>query len=61
MNVYRILDSTGMDPTQQWQFFLSVPSPLHYVGPCHHDMVCPWIADGGDSLQIWKVAANTLN
>jgi hypothetical protein len=24
-------------------------------------MVYPWVADGGDSLQIWKVAAKILN
>jgi hypothetical protein len=28
---------------------------------CHHGMACPHAADGGDSLQIWKVAANILN
>jgi hypothetical protein len=24
-------------------------------------MVCPQVADGGDGLQIWRVAANILN
>jgi len=24
-------------------------------------MVHPWVMDGGDSLQIWRVAANILN
>jgi hypothetical protein len=24
-------------------------------------MACPQVADGGDGLQTWKVAANTLN
>jgi hypothetical protein len=24
-------------------------------------MVCPQVADGGDSLQIWRAAANILN
>jgi len=24
-------------------------------------MAMPWIADGGDGLQMWKVAANILN
>jgi len=23
---------------------------------CHHGMACPWVVDGGDSLQIWRVA-----
>jgi hypothetical protein len=26
--------------------------------PCHHGMARPQVADGGDSLQFWKVAAN---
>jgi hypothetical protein len=29
--------------------------------PCHHGMVHPQVADGGDGLQIWKVAVNILN
>jgi hypothetical protein len=29
--------------------------------PCHHGMVHPQVADGGDSLQIWRLAANILN
>jgi hypothetical protein len=32
-----------------------------YVGPCHHGMPLPRVADGGDGLQIRRVAANTLN
>jgi len=31
------------------------------VGPCYHGMVRPRVADGGDGLQIWRVAANILN
>jgi hypothetical protein len=27
----------------------------------HHGMARPQVADGGDGLQIWRVAANTLN
>jgi hypothetical protein len=27
----------------------------------HHGMAHPWIADGGDSLQLWNVAVNILN
>jgi hypothetical protein len=30
-------------------------------GPCHHGMACPQVADGGDGLQIWRVAASILN
>jgi hypothetical protein len=29
--------------------------------PCHHGMARPQVADGGDSLQFWRVAANMLN
>jgi hypothetical protein len=28
---------------------------------CHHGMACPRVADRGDDLQIWRVAANMLN
>jgi hypothetical protein len=28
---------------------------------CHHDMARPRVADRGDGLQIWTVAANMLN
>jgi len=31
------------------------------MGLCHHGMVRPQVADGGDGLQIWKVAVNTFN
>jgi hypothetical protein len=26
-----------------------------------HGMACPQVADGGDSLQIWRVTSNILN
>jgi hypothetical protein len=29
--------------------------------PCHHSMAHPQFADGEDSLQQWRVAANKLN
>jgi hypothetical protein len=29
--------------------------------PCQHGMVHPQVADRGDGLQIWRVAANILN
>jgi hypothetical protein len=29
--------------------------------PCHHGMARPQVADGGEGLQIWRVAANILN
>jgi hypothetical protein len=31
------------------------------VGPCPCGTVCPWVVDGGDSLQIGRVAATILN
>jgi len=34
---------------------------LCYVGPCHHDMARPRFADGGEGLQVCRVAANVLN
>jgi hypothetical protein len=35
-------------------------SLTYYVGYCHHGMTCPWVADGGDSLQILKMDVNIL-
>jgi hypothetical protein len=29
--------------------------------PCHHGKARPQVADGGEGLQIWRVAANILN
>jgi hypothetical protein len=29
--------------------------------PCHRGMTPPQVADGGDGLQVWRVAANILN
>jgi hypothetical protein len=29
--------------------------------PCHHFTARSQVADGGDGLQIWRVAANILN
>jgi hypothetical protein len=28
---------------------------------CHHSMARPQVADGGNTLQVWRVAANILN
>jgi len=34
----------------------------HVMSPCHHHgMMCPWVTDGEDSLQIWRVTASILN
>jgi hypothetical protein len=32
-----------------------------YVGPSHHGMAGPRVADEGHSLQIWRVVENILN
>jgi hypothetical protein len=29
--------------------------------PCHYGMACPQVVDGGQGLQVWRVAANILN
>jgi hypothetical protein len=29
--------------------------------PCHHGMARPQVADGGDTFQLWRAAANILN
>jgi hypothetical protein len=29
--------------------------------PCHHNMVRPQVADGGNSLKLWTVAASIMN
>jgi len=31
------------------------------VGLCNHGMAHPRVADGGDGLQTWRVAANILS
>jgi hypothetical protein len=31
------------------------------VGPCHNGMMQLFVVDGGDRLQIWRVAANILH
>jgi hypothetical protein len=31
------------------------------MGPCHHGMARPQVADRKNGLQIWRLAANILN
>jgi len=31
------------------------------VDPCHHGTARPWVANGGDGLQIWRVVTNIFN
>jgi hypothetical protein len=39
------------------------PTPLiiNRWGPRYHGVARPQVADGGDGLQIWRIAANILN
>jgi hypothetical protein len=38
-----------------------MPSPHVRWVPFHHGMARPQVADAGDGLQIWRVAANIVN
>jgi hypothetical protein len=31
------------------------------MGPLHQDKARRWVADGGDGLQVWRMAVNILN
>jgi hypothetical protein len=43
-------------------FNASMRIPSHAsLAPCHNSMARPHVVDGGDGLQIWRVAANILN
>jgi len=44
------------DPRKKWNEFW-----VENVGPCHHGMTRPRIADGGDGLSMWRVSVNILN
>jgi hypothetical protein len=46
-----------------WAYSLVAHSSCPHVRwvPCHHGVARPRVADGGDSLQFWRVAANILN
>jgi len=46
--------------------YQEVGCSLHNVShvrwvPSHHSMECPQVEDGGEGLQIWRVAANIVN
>jgi hypothetical protein len=45
---------------QEKIMFDSVECHVKWV-PCFHGMACPQVADGGEGLQIWRVAADILN
>jgi hypothetical protein len=40
--------------------YIFIINQLFYVSPCHHSMARPQVVDGGDGLQIWRVAVNIL-
>jgi hypothetical protein len=45
-----------------WKNLISYVTKAHVRWVrCHHDMAHPHFADGGDGLQIWRVAVNILN
>jgi hypothetical protein len=46
-----------------YKLVLNFSGPRGHVKwvPYHHGMACPRVADRGDGLQIWRVAANILN
>jgi hypothetical protein len=46
--------------TSQYFIELEVSVPLMSV-PCHYSMARTRVADRGNGLQLWRVAANTLN
>jgi hypothetical protein len=42
---------------------LDIGTTFYHVtwASCYHGMAHPQVADGGEGLQIWRVAANVLN
>jgi hypothetical protein len=65
-----ILDSTispssdnSLPSINEALLFTSTIGPLSHVRwvPCHHSMACPQVANGGNTLQVWRVAVNILN
>jgi hypothetical protein len=40
---------------------MSVILLIHVTCVCHHGMTRPQVSDGGDGLQIWRIAANILD
>jgi hypothetical protein len=44
------------------QIKMSVNPTFHVKWvPCHQGMICPQVLNGGNGLQVWRVAANILN
>jgi hypothetical protein len=61
--IFTFVDSRQEDKRFCPEWYQAVPefSELFGGSPCHHGVVHPWVVDGGDGLQIWRVAANILN
>jgi hypothetical protein len=38
-----------------------IQHPPCYVGPCYNGVGRPRVGDGGNCLQMWRVASNLLN
>jgi len=55
-------DLTGSryGPTD-WTIKIFTVSYVHIMWVCHHGMECPRFEEGGEGLQMWRVAMNTLN
>jgi hypothetical protein len=51
---------TDITLTRKYKYVSKYGRHVRWV-PCHQGMACPHVADGGDGLQIWKVAATRFN
>jgi hypothetical protein len=44
------------------EFFFLIEACYHVRRvPCHHGMARPQVADGGEALQVWGIAAHIFN
>jgi hypothetical protein len=55
-----LTDSRAQQPETELITLMVSQSHVRWV-PCHHGMARPQVADGGNTLQVWRVAANILN
>jgi hypothetical protein len=64
LSCIHIIFSTGSLEIR-WSFrglFKDIISKVHVRWvPCHHGVARPQVANGGDALQVWRLAANILN
>ena len=47
-----MLDKPSFAYTAQVKFYYVVEAPAVFVGPCHHGMGCPQVADGGTASDM---------